>query len=111
MPLLQELRQEIGGTFDRSRHELGKEGQECGKGNEVVRGLYLPVPDIYGIGQGLERVETDTHRENQVQEQAIGLATQEFGKGTDKEIVVLVCAEDGKIKQDIQPKPQARVCD
>ena len=111
MPLSEELRQEIGGAFDRSRDELGKERQECGKGNEVVRGLYLPAIDIYGIGQGLEGVETDTHRENQVQEQAVGLATKEFGKGTDKEIVVLVCAENGEIKQYIQPQPQARIGD
>ena len=109
MPLLQELRQEIGGTLDRSGDELGKERQECGKGNEVMCGLYLPAVNVYGIGQGLEGVETDTDRQNQVQEQAIGLATKEFGKGTDKEIVVLVCAEDGEIKQDIQPKPKARV--
>ncbi len=110
MPLLQELRQEIGGAFDRSGDELGKERQECGKGNEVMCGLYLPAVNVYGIGQGLEGVETDTDRQNQVQEQAIGLATKEFGKGTDKEIVVLVRAEDSEIKQDIQPKPQARVC-
>jgi len=41
-----------------------------------------------------------------VQKQAIGLATKEFGKGTDKEIVVLVCAEDSEIEQYVQPKPQ-----
>ena len=76
-----------------------------------MRGQYLFPIDINGIGQGLERVETDTHRENQVQEQAVGLAAKEFGKGTDKEIVVLVCAKDSKIKQYVQPKPQARVCD
>ena len=57
----------------------------------------------------MEGVETDTHRQHQVQEQAIGLATKEFGKGTDKEIVVLVCAEDSKIKQYVQPKPKARI--
>lgn len=66
-----------------------------------MRGLYLSPIDIYGIGQGLEGVETDTHRQHQVQEQAIGLATKEFGKGTDKEIVVLVCAEDSEIDDDI----------
>ena len=101
MPLSEELRQEIGGAFDRSGNELGKERQECGKGNEVMRGLYLPTVHIYGIGQGLESVETDTHRENHVQEQAIGLAAKEFCKGTDKEIVVLVCAEDSEIDDDI----------
>ena len=101
MPPLQELRQEVRGTLDRSRHELGKERQECGKRNEVVRRLYLPPINIYGIGQGLEGVETDTHRQHQVQEQAVGLAAKEFGKGTDKEIVVLVCAEDSEIDDDI----------
>ena len=111
MPLLQELRQEIGSALDRSGDELGKERQECGKGNYVVRGLYLPAVNVYGIGQGLEGVETDTHRQNQVQEQAVGLATKEFGEGTDKEIVVLVCAEDSEIEQDVQPKPKAWVCD
>lgn len=111
MPLLQELRQEIGGAFDRSGNELGKERQECGKGNYVMRGLYLTAVNVYGIGKGLEGVETDTHRQNQVQEQAVGLAAKEFGKGTDKEIVVLVCAEDSEIEQYVQPKPKARVGD
>ena len=76
-----------------------------------MRWLYLPPIDVYGIGQGLEGVETDTDRQNQVQEQAIGLATKEFGKRTDKEIVVFVCAEDSEIEQYVQPKPQARVGD
>ena len=97
VPPLQKLRQEVRGALYRSRHQLRKERQECGKGNEVMRGLYLSPIDIYGIRQGLEGVETDTHRENQVQEQAIGLAAKEFGKGTDKEIVILVCAEDSKV--------------
>ena len=74
-----------------------------------MRGLSLSPIDINGIGKGLERVETDTHRKHQVQKQAIGLATKEFGKGTDKEIVVLVCAEDSEIEQYVQPKPQTRI--
>ena len=89
-PRLLKLRQEICGTLDRSSHQLRKETHESEKLHNVMCRLQFTAINVNAVAQGLENVETDADRQNDFQQQAIGLSIEkQIGKGCDEKVVVL----------------------
>ncbi len=98
----------MGCPLNRTRHEQRKERQERRKGDQIPCGRNLSPIDINRIRKGLESVETDSDGQNQMQEQMVGLQSEELCKRESKEIVVLIGAEYRQIEQDIEPQPHPR---
>ncbi len=71
------LRQEVCGSFDRTRHQLREEAHESEKLHNVVCRLQLATIDINTVAQGLKSVKANADRQNDFQQQAIGLAVKE----------------------------------
>ena len=60
-----ELRQQIVGTLDGTRYQLGEKGNEKCIGEEITFHLRRPAENIYGIAQRLESIERNAHRKQQ----------------------------------------------
>ena len=88
-PFTPELGEQIRGSFDRTGDKLREETHIGEELNDVPRRLNLSPVDIYRIAEGLESVETDPDRKDQMQEYSIRLAAQEKIRETlGKEIIV-----------------------
>ena len=64
---LQELRQEVCCALNRSGYQLWKERNERKEGNNIFGRFYLPAIDIYRVTEGLEGVERNADRQNNLQ--------------------------------------------
>ena len=62
-----EPRQQLLRPFDRPRHQLREIGHKQRKIKKVMLRLHFPPVHIDGVAEGLERVERDAHRQNDVQ--------------------------------------------
>ena len=98
----EELRQEVGGTFDRSGNQLRKERDKGKEGDDVSGRFYFFAIDVYRVTEGLEGLERNADGKDDFQQQAIRADT----KLGDKEVVILEEREDSKIKDDICYHPR-----
>ena len=62
-----EPRQQLLRPFDRPRHQLREIGHKQRKIKKVMLRLHFPPVHIDGVAEGLERVERDAHRQNDIQ--------------------------------------------
>ena len=108
LPLLQELRKQVGRPLDGTRHQLRKERDECEKRNNVTRRLHLAPIHVYRVRQRLERVERDANRQYHPQQQAVRREAEQPRKLRDKEVVVLEHRQDAEVEHDVQPHPPPR---
>ena len=100
----QELRQEVRGALNRTCHKLREEGDESKESDDVTCRFQLAAVDIYGVAQRLERVERNTHRQNDVQRSEIQLDTksgERFNELRSKEVIVFHHAENGDVDGDV----------
>lgn len=88
-PPLLKLRQQVRCPLNRSCHQLREETQKCRKRYQVPRRRYLSLIHINGIRQRLKGVETNPHRQHQVQQMRLCIHSKQPSKRLDKEIVIL----------------------
>lgn len=62
-----ELAQQPGGALNGPRHQLGEEGDEHHVAQQIPLHLHVPPVHVDGVAEGLEDVEGDTHRQQQIQ--------------------------------------------
>ena len=99
-----ELGQQAGGTFDRTSHELGEETDVSKEGDDVAGGLHVAPVHVDAVAEGLEGVERDAHGQNQMQEDAVGVAAKEsVGKGLGEEVVVFKQSKDEQVEYYVCP--------
>lgn len=102
-----ELRQKIGGTFNRTRYQLREETDIGQKGYRITCRCQLLAIDIYAIGQGLKGIEGDAHRQYNMQGGGLECYAK-GGKGIDKalhkEVEVFEEAQYAQIEEDIRPQ-------
>lgn len=97
-----ELGQQVCGAFDGTGNELREEADEGEEGDGVACGGKFGAIDVYGVAQGLEGVEADADRQDDVQENPVRIAAKEGpGEGCREEIVVLEYAEDEQVDGDV----------
>jgi hypothetical protein len=61
--------------------------------------------DIDAVAEGLEGVERDAHRQDEVQQKAVGMAVEEgIGKRLSKEVVVFEKTEDEEVDYYVAPQ-------
>ena len=98
-----ELRQEIGSSFDRARHQLWEEAQESRESYKIAGGLDMLAIDIDAIRESLESVETDAYGQNQVQQEEVGLDAEKPSELVGEEVVVLIHRKNREIDHNIGP--------
>ena len=92
--LLPVLRQKVCGTADWSCKQLWEEADEGRELDDILCRLKFASVNIYRVAEGLEGVEADSDREDDVQKEFVSAqARDEGGEGTCEEVVVL---EDGQ---------------
>ena len=94
-----ELGDELVGTNNRTRHELGKESGVEGKVENIVGGAYLAFIDINYIADVLEGEKADAYRQND----GVGDGIVGGGDGVEnvgEEIGILEIAEHSQIDND-----------
>src|SRR5947207_11433307 len=86
-----ELREKIGGALDRTSHQMRKEGYESEVGQEIAAGGQPAPVNVDCVTQRLERVETDSRRQDHVQQQRMDVEArliQRQYQAAHEEIVV-----------------------
>ena len=85
-----QLRQQVGGAFDRACDQLGKEGNKQGVSEKI--GLYGNVLSVYvhGVAEGLEGKKGDPHRQQDVK----GRIQQAYAQSAQNQVQVV----QGKIE-------------
>ena len=58
---------ELAESHDRTGDELRKEGNVCEESDRIARGTHVAAIDRYGVGQRLEGVEADSHRQDHLE--------------------------------------------
>ena len=101
-----ELRQEVGGTFDRSGNELREEGYVGEESDDVACGGYLLAINIDGVTECLESIERYTYRQDDTEQEAVRGNAEELPELVHEEIIVLEDRKDGEIEGDVEPKPK-----
>ena len=80
-PWTSELRKQIRSTFDGPRHQLREEAHIGEELHDVPYRLEPAPVNVNGIAQGLESIETDADRKDQVKEEPLGTpAKEQVGK-------------------------------
>ncbi len=100
----EELRQQVGGTLDGTRHQLGEEADEGEESHRIVRGLQFMPVHINRVAQCLEGVETDAHRQQYVYRHPIRFhaeETEQLGEVLPEEVEILEDAEDEQVEDDV----------
>ena len=96
MALTQKLRQQIGGALNGPGHKLGKETDKSGERKQIARGLDVATINIYAITQRLECIETDTHRQHNVERDKSRFNThrcEQLRHTAGKEIIIFESAQ------------------
>ena len=107
----EELRQEVRGALDRTRHELRKEPDEGEERNRIARGRNLPAVDVDRVAERLKGVEAHAHRQGHLQKRDVRLepaGAQQLDRLAEKEIVVLEHAENAEVDHAAQRKTRLR---
>ena len=101
---LAQLGQKVAGPLNGPGHELGEKGHEHGEGEQVALRGNAAAVDVEGVPKGLEGVEADAHREDQVEGPVAFEAEEGAGFG-DEEIGVFEEGEDAEIGQNGGQQP------
>ena len=97
-----ELREEVRRPLDGTCDKLGEETHVGEELDYVTRVRYLAAADIDRVADGLEGIETDSHGENELEEQPVRVTSEKgVRKRGDEEIVVLEDAQDAAVHQDV----------
>ena len=100
-----ELAQQVSGAFNGPRHKLGEEGDKQGIGEEIPLGLNLAPVHIHGVAEGLEGIEGDAHREQNIHRRDARLHMQKVQSLVQKvngEVKILEKEEDAKVGDKAQ---------
>lgn len=103
-PALMELRKQAGGPLDGAGHQLREETDVGEKCRDVAARLDVPAVHVDAVAQGLERIETDAHRQQDVERGPVGLETdaaEQQGQIFRKKVVVFEDAEDREVQDDV----------
>ena len=99
------LRQQAGGPLDGAGNQLREEADIGQKGHHIARRWQTAPVDIDAVAEGLEGVERDAHRQDEVQQKAVGMAVEEgIGKRLSKEVVVFEKTEDEEVDYYVAPQ-------
>ena len=104
--ILEELRQEVRSSFNGTGYQLRKERYKRKESNDIFCRSYIASIDIYGITEGLERVERNADRKNNLKQKAIGANTKEMPKFRNKEIVIFERCKDSEVQYNIGCQPE-----
>ena len=107
--LSQELRQQVGGSLNRAGNQLREERDKHAEGHHVARRLDVAAVNVDGVTNGLERVERDAHRQQDVKRGPVGIYTeqsQEVHKTVAQEVQILEHAQDAQVEHDVQCCPR-----
>ena len=114
-----ELRDEVAGFYDRSGHQLGEERDVETEIEQVAHRFHQPAVHIGRIADDLERVEGDSHgqddavyAEERLAEQPVALGSQQVGHleggaaygihQVREKVGILEVAQDGQVDGDAQ---------
>ena len=98
------------GSFDGTSNELGEVGDVEGKGQWVVRRLYVTAIHINGVGHRLEGVEGDSHGQDDFKGQRRDLPADTANEGrqtVSKKVEVFKEAEDSQVGGDAGEQKEA----
>ena len=100
-----ELAEQVSGALDGARDKLGEEGDEERVGEEIPLGLNLAPVHIHGVAEGLEGIEGDAHREQNIHRRDARLHVQKFQGPVQKvngEVKILEKEEDAEVGDKAQ---------
>ena len=95
----------MGGTFNGTGYQLRKEADEGKKGKDVFGGLYLSAININGIREGLEGIERDAYRKDDIDKQGISREMEELAKFGNKKVVIFESSENQQIEDNVEGCP------
>ena len=98
------LRQEVGGALDGSCHELREEADVGEEGRGIAGGGEAAAIDVDGIAEGLEGVEGDAHREDEVEGEGVGVeatGAEQSREVRGEEVEVFEESEDAQVEADV----------
>ena len=105
LAVLEELRQEVGGSFDWSCNELREERDKRKEGDDVFGRFDILAIYVDGIAEGLEGVERDTYWQDDFDKQTFGRDPEQLTELTCEEVVVLEDRQNAEIQNDIGNHP------
>ena len=85
---MKELRQEVRSSFNGTGYQLRKERYKRKESNDIFCRLDVSTIYINGVTEGLERIERNADRKNNLKQKAIGANTEEMPKFRNKEIII-----------------------
>ena len=101
-----ELGQERARALDRARDELREEADEGGDVEQRAARWDLPAVDVDRVGERLERVERDAHRQHDVQQvRPPAERVPDRQRALDEEVVVLEDAEQPDLRGEREHDP------
>ena len=108
LPRGSDLWQQVGGPLDGSGDELREKGDKGTKGDGITGGLEVAPVDVDGVGEGLEGVEGDADRQDDLQGGGVHGNAKGVPGGNpvlDEEVGVLEVAEDAEVDGERYPQP------
>ena len=104
--ILKELRQEVRSSFNGTGYQLRKERYKRKESNDIFCRLDVSTIYINGVTEGLERIERNADRKNNLKQKAIGANTKEMPKFRNKEIIIFERCKDSEVQYNIGYQPE-----